>query len=68
MRGLMGEVEKLVKIMSKIVVSAKNKRIFRKYQLAPSDPNRRKGFLGIRLRIMNTVAPWKSCHQIMLAT
>ena len=44
------------------------KRIFRKYQLAPSDPNRRKGFLGIRLRIMNTVAPWKSCHQIMLAT
>jgi hypothetical protein len=34
-------------------------RIFEKYQLAHSDPDRRKGFLGIRLRVTNTVAPWK---------
>jgi hypothetical protein len=36
-----------------------SKRIFEKYQLAHSDPDRRKGFLGIRLRVTNTVAPWK---------
>jgi hypothetical protein len=51
-----------------VVALGWNKRIFGKYQLAHRHPDRRKGFLGIRLRVTSTVAPWKPCHHIMLAT
>jgi hypothetical protein len=33
-----------------------------KYPPAYRDPDHGKGFLGIRLKVTNTVAPWKPCH------